>query len=77
MNANPAASEMKFLQTAGLTSAQDITGNGSSFTFSSVNPRSRIDWIFGSPDLTFSDFVIPQSKASDHLPVVVTVHLSD
>ena len=35
--------------------------------------RTLIDWIFGTPDLNFSALEIPQSLASDHLPVGVTV----
>ena len=58
---------------AGLMSAQDVTGSGDLYTFSSTFPRLRIDWIFGTPDVTFSDFGIPQTAASDHLPLAVTV----
>ncbi len=77
MNAVPNSPEMNVLLSSGLTSAQDATGNGALFTFPSTGPRSRIDWIFGSPDVWFSDFTIPQSTASDHLPIAVTVHLKD
>jgi len=76
MNTAPDSSEMKLFQTAGLVSAQDITGNGALTTFPSTNPKVRIDWIFGTPDITFSNFVIPQSTASDHLPIVVTARFA-
>lgn len=36
-------------------------------------PGDRPDWIFGSPGLTFSNFAIVASDASDHRPLVVTV----
>lgn len=63
------------LYTAGV-SAQDVTGQGDLFTFSSTRPRFRVDWIFGTHDLIFSDFVIPPTTASDHLPLAVTVQVA-
>ncbi|MGK5552894.1 endonuclease/exonuclease/phosphatase family protein [Actinomadura kijaniata] len=32
----------------------------------------RIDWIFGTDDVRFSDFRIGDSRASDHFPIAVT-----
>jgi endonuclease/exonuclease/phosphatase family metal-dependent hydrolase len=75
MNALPGTTEISTFEAAGLISAQDITGHSDLFTFDSVNPSRRIDWIFGTPDLSFSDFVISQTTASDHLPLAVTVTL--
>lgn len=61
-------------EAAGFVSAQDVTGHGAEFTVPSHDPDNRVDWIFGTPDLTFSDFaILDQVTASDHLPLVVTV----
>ncbi len=76
MNAHLQDADMNLFLQAGLTSAQDATGNAAGFTFSSVKPTERIDWIFGTPEFHFSDFVIPPTTASDHLPLVVTVALT-
>ncbi len=73
LNAAPDSTEIMMLLDAGLVSAQDVTGHGDLFTFSSTYPRLRIDWILGSPDITFRDFAIPATTASDHLPLAVTV----
>jgi endonuclease/exonuclease/phosphatase family metal-dependent hydrolase len=75
MNSGPGQPENGLFLAAGLISAQDVTGNGSRFTFDSRTPRARIDWIYGTPDVSFSNFQIPQTLASDHLPVVVDVTL--
>lgn len=59
---------------AGLVSAQDVTGHGGEFTVPSDDPDNQVDWIFGTPDLTFSDFAIRSAVTqSDHYPLVVTV----
>lgn len=73
MNATPESSAIQAFEQAGFVSAQDATGNATLATFPSTEPRIRIDWIFGTPDLNFSQFVISPSLASDHLPVTVNV----
>ncbi len=73
MNARPGEQDISIFETGGMLSAQDVAGDPELFTFSSTRPDRRIDWIFGSPDVTFSDFEIPQTTASDHLPLAVTV----
>jgi endonuclease/exonuclease/phosphatase family metal-dependent hydrolase len=35
----------------------------------------RVDWIFGTDDLTFSDYAVTRSRASDHYPVAVTARI--
>jgi endonuclease/exonuclease/phosphatase family metal-dependent hydrolase len=58
----------------GFGSAQDLTGHGAGWTTPSDDPDNRVDWIFGTPDLAFSDFSIRSGAVnSDHLPLVVTV----
>ena len=73
MNARPGEEDISIFEAGGLLSAQDVAGDPELYTFSSTRPDRRIDWIFGSPDVTFSDFEIPQTTASDHLPLAVTV----
>jgi endonuclease/exonuclease/phosphatase family metal-dependent hydrolase len=59
---------------AGFISAQDVTGHGAGFTSPTDHPDNRVDWIFGTPDLAFSDFAILTGvTSSDHFPLVVTV----
>jgi endonuclease/exonuclease/phosphatase family metal-dependent hydrolase len=70
----PSWPEAQLWEDAGFVSAQDVTGHGAEFTAPSRDPDNRIDWIFGTPDLTFSDFAILSDVVnSDHLPLVVTV----
>jgi endonuclease/exonuclease/phosphatase family metal-dependent hydrolase len=77
MNARPGEADVTQFESGGLVSAQDVTGFSDLLTFNSIAPYQRIDWIFGTPDITFSDFAIPQITASDHLPLVVTVTLQN
>ena len=72
MNATPDSDEFARFEAAGLHSA----GDPSIPTSPSTDPRNRIDYIFATPDLAFSDVVIPQSTASDHLAVAATVGFS-
>ncbi len=73
MNAEPDAPEMAMCRDAGLHDAFAEIGVGTGYTFISSGPYTRIDYIWVSPDLAVSDLVIPQSTASDHLGVAVTV----
>jgi endonuclease/exonuclease/phosphatase family metal-dependent hydrolase len=75
LNAQMESTEIMMIMEAGFISAQDVTGHSDLFTFSSTYPRLRIDWIFGTPDITFSDFKISPATASDHLPLAVTVRV--
>ena len=72
----PSWREARLWQEAGFVSAQDVTGHGAEFTVPSDDPDNRVDWIFGTPDLSFSDFeVLTSFPNSDHFPLVVTVEL--
>jgi endonuclease/exonuclease/phosphatase family metal-dependent hydrolase len=73
MNARPGEADIELYLQAGLTSAQDAAGDPGLMTYSSKNPVERIDWVFGTSDVAFSDFEIPSTTASDHLPLAVTV----
>lgn len=73
----PSWREADLWEDAGFVSAQDVTGHGREFTVPSDDPDNRVDWIFGTPDLTFADFAIRSGvTASDHFPLVVTVALN-
>jgi len=72
-NAQPSDPEIGMILNAGLKDSFAQVGTGLGYTYASNNPYKRIDYIWASPDLSVSDLVIPQSTASDHLGVVVTV----
>lgn len=73
MNAKPHYPETQIYYNSGLLDTFIEAGTGNGFTYSSDNPDKRIDYIWISPDLAASDFVIPESTASDHLGVVITI----
>jgi endonuclease/exonuclease/phosphatase family metal-dependent hydrolase len=73
MNAHPGDKDMALFLNAGFTSAQDVAGDPKALTFTSGKPYERIDWIFGTSEIAFSDFKIPQTQVSDHFPLVVNV----
>jgi endonuclease/exonuclease/phosphatase family metal-dependent hydrolase len=75
LNAGPGSREVARLHDAGLVSAQDTTGHGGLLTSPTYRPAHRVDWIFGTPDLSFTDFAVPRTTASDHFPLAVTVRL--
>ena len=52
-------------------------GRGDGFTYSSDKPRKRIDYVFVSNDTSLVPLKtwVPQSDASDHLPLVVEMRM--
>ena len=76
LNAGPDSQEMRQLRNSGLwLDAFALIGRGKGHTYPSDALRKRIDYIWVSPDLEPSNLVIIQSTASDHLGIVVDVHL--
>ena len=73
LNAEPGSPEIERLRQAGLTDAADATGSSPAYTYPATAPNEHIDYIWLSPDLTATDFVIPPPPASDHLGVAVTI----
>jgi len=73
MNAKPHWSEIQIYYNSGLLDTFNEAGTGNGYTYSSDNPEKRIDYIWISPDLIATDFLIPESTASDHLGVAVTI----
>jgi endonuclease/exonuclease/phosphatase family metal-dependent hydrolase len=77
MNAWPTWPETQLYRDAGFLSAQDVTGHEADLTSPTPVATNRIDYIWGTPDLRFSDFaVLSDVVVSDHFPLVVTVSLS-
>jgi endonuclease/exonuclease/phosphatase family metal-dependent hydrolase len=74
MNFWPTWEEPVYFTRAGYLSAQDHTHNGPLWTSPTDHPTNRVDWIWGSDRVTFSDFeVLTDVTASDHFPLIVTV----
>ena len=70
LNATPDSPEMIMLAESGLVNVTAEIGPYPSFTYYAVEPDNQIDYIWISPDLIPLESHIPQSTASDHLPVV-------
>lgn len=71
MNAEPGDDELAPFEAVDLTNA--VTELGGALTFPSWGPDEHIDHVFVSDDLSVSDLEVPQSEASDHLGVAVTL----
>ncbi len=72
----PSWPETRSFTGAGWVSAQDVTGRGAAWTSPTDRPTNRVDWVFGSPAVSFTDFqVLAQITASDHFPVLATATL--
>jgi endonuclease/exonuclease/phosphatase family metal-dependent hydrolase len=70
-NAGPGSNEIvRMLDRTELRSAA-LSGDPSPTT---ADGR-RVDFVFGTDDLLFSDYDVPRSAASDHYPVAVTVRI--
>jgi endonuclease/exonuclease/phosphatase family metal-dependent hydrolase len=74
LNAVPSDPEMEMFAAQGLVQAASIEP-GDHFTYPSFAAEKKIDYIWATPELLLSDYEIPQTTASDHLPLVVTVQL--
>jgi endonuclease/exonuclease/phosphatase family metal-dependent hydrolase len=75
LNATPDSEEMRLLRDNGLIDISAEIGTQPTYTYYSANPDHQIDYIYVSSDLGFSDFSIPQTTASDHLPLVSTIFM--
>ena len=74
LNARPDSDDIiPWFDGTDLVSAQDEAGDPAWNTSPALNPDHRIDWILGTPDLTFGAAVVPPTLASDHLPLFATV----
>ncbi len=68
-NAGPDEAPVRRVVAAGLVDVPARHGLGTAFTSPSGAPHERIDYIFASPDVESLSASIPQTTASDHLPV--------
>jgi endonuclease/exonuclease/phosphatase family metal-dependent hydrolase len=75
-NALPDSQAITLMLEAGLVDISREIGDQPSYTYYSANPDHQIDYIFVTPDLGYSDFIIPDTQASDHLPLTVTIELT-
>ena len=75
LNATPDSPEIRMLVDAGLVDVSAVIGPTPSYTHYSAHPHQQIDYILTSEDLEFSDFMIGQSTASDHLPLTAIITL--
>lgn len=73
LNATPETQEMDLLRQAGFVDSWQEAGEGPGYTWASDDPIKRIDWIWHTPDLRVLEVHVPQTTASDHLPVVATL----
>ncbi len=75
LNAVPDTPEIQALYAAGFVDALLATGQVDAFTFWDPipTPGRRIDYIFLTPDMNVGNAWVPQTRASDHLPVVAEI----
>ncbi|GAA2397286.1 hypothetical protein Cme02nite_60290 [Catellatospora methionotrophica] len=72
----PSWPEQRSFTGAGWVSAQDVTGHGAAWTSPTDHPTNRVDWVFGSPQLAFTDFAVLNGvTSSDHFPILATLTL--
>ncbi|WP_051711730.1 endonuclease/exonuclease/phosphatase family protein [Spirillospora albida] len=69
-NAGPGSREIDDMTGTDLRSA--VLGGDQSPT---TADGRRVDWVFGSEGILFTDYQVPRSDASDHYPVAVTVRI--
>ncbi len=77
LNARPDSDAIRIMVENGLIDISAEIGEQPTYTYYSANPDHQIDYIFVSPDMGYSDFSIPQTTASDHLPLLATIFLAD
>jgi len=76
LNATPETPEVQQIYTAGFVSVLEAAGQADTFTFWNQPPVPgyRIDHIFVTPDLEIGEAWVSQTRASDHLPVIVEIY---
>lgn len=76
LNMQPENPNRPQFEAAGLESAQDVAGQSQQSTAAVPKFKGdRVDWIFGTADLSFSSFQIGRHTTSDHRPLSVTVRV--
>jgi endonuclease/exonuclease/phosphatase family metal-dependent hydrolase len=74
-NAVPTEPAIRQLLDSGWLDVTMPHGLGGAFTYASGQPYQRIDYIFSTPDVESLSASIPQTLASDHLPVTARLRL--
>lgn len=74
-NAGPSDQAIRTLVAGGLVDLPGAKGLGATATYPAVGANERLDYLFGSPDVTVESAAIPESLASDHHPLQATVRL--
>jgi endonuclease/exonuclease/phosphatase family metal-dependent hydrolase len=74
-NSLPDSQALNVLLSSGLIDISREIGEQPTYTYPSFAADHQIDYIFASPDLGYSDFRIPATTASDHLPLTTTITL--
>jgi len=76
LNMQPDSPNRSLYDAGGLASVQDLAGQGDLSTAAKPKfPGDRVDWIFGTGDLSFTSFKIGQQTTSDHLPLSVALRV--
>jgi endonuclease/exonuclease/phosphatase family metal-dependent hydrolase len=69
LNAEPGSPEMELILEAGLNDAWALAGDGDGYSYSSLDPQKRIDWLWHTDDIRPIEIEVIQTQASDHMPV--------
>ncbi|MFE9234735.1 endonuclease/exonuclease/phosphatase family protein [Cellulosimicrobium funkei] len=77
LNAEPGWDEIALLEDAGLESGQDVAGDPAALTSPAVAPAHRIDWVLGSPAVTFRSVEVLDVTTSDHRPLLAELRAQD
>ncbi|MFD6032179.1 endonuclease/exonuclease/phosphatase family protein [Cellulosimicrobium funkei] len=77
LNAEPGWDEISLLEDAGLESGQDVAGDPAALTSPAVAPAHRIDWVLGSPAVTFRSVEVLDVTTSDHRPLLAELRAQD
>ena len=72
-NAEPGSPEIGLMTASGLQDALAFIEPPPAFTFHAADPYQRIDYIWVSPDLTYSGVSLLTGTASDHFGVLATI----
>jgi endonuclease/exonuclease/phosphatase family metal-dependent hydrolase len=75
MNAGPEQPPMQRMREAGLVDVIEASAGVEQATSPALNPRTRIDYVWASPDLGAKTARIPRVTFSDHLPVETELQL--
>ncbi len=65
--------EIQMMEDAGLVDTQFALEKQDELTWIHYEPYRRIDYIWATPDIGISDFSVTYSRASDHLPISLSL----